>query len=189
MTVAHLLPSDGNSLRGSRPPAAQASFSATERLPAGAGQSADLPAPASFTLPVPPSVNALYLNKPGIGRVKKGAYDDFIRRGVAAIRGQHVQPIPGYVIAIFGVERMSVTADIDNRLKSMLDTIVTAGIIADDSMVTGIAVSWLPKANGLAHVKLYPVQPMDLAFHPSPSGASGGFFVAPSLQEDCHDGN
>ena len=38
---------------------------------------------------------------------QKGAYDDFIRRGVAAIRGQHVQPIPGYVIAIFGVERMS----------------------------------------------------------------------------------
>ena len=189
MTVAHLLPSDGPGSCGSRPPAARAALSATERLPAGAGQSADLPAPASFTLPTPPSTNGLFLNKPGLGRVKKGAYEDFIRRGVAAIRGQHVQPIPGYVIAIFGVERMASNADIDNRLKSMLDTIVTAGVIADDSLVTAIAVSWLPKANGLAHVKLYPVQPMDLAFHPSPSGACGGFFVAPSTQEDCQDGN
>jgi Holliday junction resolvase RusA-like endonuclease len=188
MTVAHLLPSDGPGSCGTRPPAARAALSATERLPAGAGQSADLPAPASFTLPTPPSTNGLFLNKPGLGRVKKGAYEDFIRRGVAAIRGQHVQPIPGHVVAIFGVERMASNADIDNRLKSMLDTIVTAGVIADDSLVTAIAVSWLPKANGMAHVRLYPVQQLELSFHPSPSGACGGFFVAPSTQEDCQDG-
>jgi hypothetical protein len=89
------------------------------------------------------------------------------------------------VIAIFGVERMSATADIDNRLKAMIDTIVKAGVIADDHLVTAIAVSWLPKANGLAHVKLMPVQHLDLSFFPSQSGASGGFFVAPSTQEDC----
>lgn len=189
MTVAHLLPSDGNSLRGSRPPAAQASFSATERLPAGAGQSADLPAPASFTLPVPPSVNKLYRNMPGVGRVKAGLYDDLIRQGVAAIRGQNVQPVPGYVMAVIAVELADSRSDLDNRIKAIFDIIVKAGIIADDSLITGFAASKLPKANGLAHVKLYPVQPMDLAFHPSPSGASGGFFVAPSLQEDCHDGN
>ena len=86
------------------------------------------------------------------------------------------------------VERMASNADIDNRLKSMLDTIVTAGVIADDSLVTAIAVSWLPKANGMAHVRLYPVQQLELSFHPSPSGACGGFFVAPSTQEDCQDG-
>ncbi len=149
---------------------------------------ADLPSPVSFTLPTPPSVNELYKNVKGVGRAKTGLYDDMIRRGVAAIRNQRVPDVAGYVIAIFGVERMSLSADIDNRLKSMLDTIVKAGIIADDRFVTAIAVSWLPKANGLAHVRLLPVQPLDLSFHPSHDGASGGWFpIAPSPHEDIAD--
>lgn len=151
----------------------------------GGGALADLPSPVSFTLPTPPSVNELYKNLPGRGRVKSGVYDDFIRRGVASIRSQAVAALSGYVIAIFGVERMSASADIDNRLKSMLDTIVKAGVIEDDRFITAIAVSWLPKANGLAHVRLLPVQHLDLSFHPSPDGASGGWFPsAPQPHED-----
>lgn len=151
----------------------------------GGGILADQPSPVSFTLPTPPSVNELYKNLPGRGRVKSGVYDDFIRRGIASIRSQAVTALPGYVIAIFGVERMSASADIDNRLKSMLDTIVKAGVIEDDRFVTSICVSWLPRANGLAHVRLLPVQHLDLSFHPSPDGASGGWFPsAPQLHED-----
>lgn len=154
----------------------------------GAGILADLPAPVAFTLPTPPSVNEIYKNVQGRGRVKAGLYDDFIRRGVASIRSQRVTPIPGYVLAVFGVERMSITADIDNRLKSMLDTIVKAEIIDDDRFVTAIAVSWLPRANGLAHVRLFPVQQLDLTFHPSQSGASGGWFQNAPQPEGEEDG-
>lgn len=151
----------------------------------GGGFLADQPSPVSFTLPTPPSVNELYKNIKGIGRARTGLYDDMIRRGIAAIRNQKVTPVPGYVVAIFGVERMSLSADIDNRLKSMLDTIVKAGIVDDDKFVTAIAVSWLPRANGLAHVRLLPVQQLDLSFHPSPGGASGGWFPsAPQPPED-----
>lgn len=154
----------------------------------GGGILADLPSPVSFTLPTPPSVNELYKNLPGRGRVKSGVYDDFIRRGIASIRAQTVTTLAGYVIAIFGVERMSASADIDNRLKSMLDTIVKAGVIEDDRFITAIAVSWLPKANGLAHVRLLPVQHINLSFHPSPDGASGGWFSsAPQPIEDFED--
>lgn len=156
----------------------------------GAGVLASLPAPVTFTLPTPPSVNEIYKNVPGRGRAKSGVYDDFIRRGVTAIRGQHITPITGYVVAIFGVERMSLSADIDNRLKSMLDTIVKADVIEDDRFVTAIAVSWLPKANGLAHVRLYPVQSLGLMFLPSQNGASGGWFVnAPPSEEGDEDGH
>lgn len=157
---------------------------------AGAGILADLPAPVAFTLPTPPSVNELYKNVKGVGRVKAGLYDDFIRRGVASIRSQHVASLTGYVVAVFGVERMSMSADIDNRLKSMLDTIVKAGLIEDDRFVTAIAVSWLPSANGLAHIRLFPVQQLDLTFHPSRSGASGGWFQnAPQPEGDEDHGD
>lgn len=162
---------------------------ATEPL-AGVGSLADLPAPASFSMPTPPSVNEIYRNVRGKGRVKAGVYDNFILMGIAAIRRQKVQPIPGRVVAIFGVERMSLQADIDNRLKAMLDAIVKAGVIEDDRFVTGIAVSWLPKANGLAHVMLIPVQPLDLTFRPSTNGATGGWFLAaPQPTEEPDYGN
>lgn len=147
---------------------------------AGAGVLADqsVPADVSFTIPTPPSVNSVFKNVPGKGRVKTGLYDDFVRRGMAAIQRQKAASITGPVIAIFGVERMSLSADIDNRLKAMIDTIVKAGVIDDDRFVTAIAVSWLPMANGLSHVRLLPVGALTLQFHPSNNGSTGGWFAS-----------
>ncbi|KAB2656292.1 RusA family crossover junction endodeoxyribonuclease [Brucella tritici] len=156
---------------------------------AGSGVLADLPEPATFTMPTPPSANHLFKNVKGVGRVKSAHYDEFIRMGVAAIRRQGVKHVPGHVLAIIGVERMSARADIDNRLKATLDAIVKAEVIEDDRFVTGIALVWLPKANGLSHVSILPVQTLDLTFHPSQDGASGGWFInAPSLTGDNDDG-
>jgi len=193
MIVTTLPNGDDSSARDCSVP--QRSLARTPSAPAGPYPTgdgkilADLPSPVSFTLPTPPSVNELYKNLPGHGRVKAGLYDDFIRRGVAAIRRQGVATVHGYVIAIFGVERMSMTADIDNRLKSMLDTIVKAGVIDDDRFVTSICVSWLPRANGLAHIKIMPVQKLDLTFYPSQDGASGGFFPSAPQPTGEDDGN
>lgn len=187
---ANLLPGASDSMPGaiSSPPPACVDLATAGRATGDGDVLADLPSPVSFAIPTPPSVNALYKNIKGIGRAKTGLYDDMIRRGVAAIRNQRVPVVDGYVIAIFGVERMSLSADIDNRLKSILDTIVKAEIITDDRFVTAIAVSWLPMANGLAHVRLLPVQTLDLTFHPSHDGASGGWFAnAPSPHEDIAD--
>lgn len=153
----------------------------------GAGILADLPAPVAFTMSTPPSANHLFKNVKGVGRVKTKHYDDFVRMGVADIRRQSIPLLSGNVVAIIGVERMSGSADIDNRLKAMLDTIVEAGVIDDDSLITAIALTWLPKANGLSWVRLLPVQKLDLTFHPSHDGASGGWFPnAPSTDGDDH---
>lgn len=157
---------------------------------AGAALLADDAALVCFTVPTPPSVNEIYKNVPGRGRVKAEVYDKFIAMCLASIRMQRVRRLNGNVLAIFGVERMSLSADIDNRLKAMLDAIVKAGIIQDDSLVTGIAVSWLPKANGMAHVMLLPVQKLDLSFRPSTNGATGGWYLnAPSNEEEPDDGD
>lgn len=140
---------------------------------------------ATFTMPTPPSTNELYKNVKGRGRVKAGVYDNFIMMAIAAIRRQKIARIPGYVSAVFGVERMSLQADIDNRLKAMLDAIVKAEIIDDDRFVTSIAVSWLPKANGMAHIRLMPVGNHTLEFHASSDGASGAWiFQAPQPNGD-----
>lgn len=144
-----------------------------------AGPSSSGPAsagPVHFTLPTPPSTNHLFKNVRGVGRVKASHYDDFLRMGVAAIRRQGIGKISGHVVAVIGVERMSDRADIDNRLKALLDTIVTAEVIDDDSLITALAIAWLPKANGLAHVSILPVGQLALTFHPSHNGASGGWF-------------
>lgn len=158
---------------------------AGRREPAGGGGEALLPSAVDFTIPTPPSTNHLFRNVKGVGRVKAGHYEDFVRRAVTAIRQQKIGPVSGRVIAIFGVERMSLQADIDNRLKAMLDAIVTAEVIEDDSLVTAIAISWLPSANGMSHVRLLPVQRLDVTFHPSQDAASGGWFISGIQAEEA----
>ena len=134
-------------------------------------------AAVSFTIPTPPSVNQLFRNLKGKGRVKTGVYNDWIGFALTAIRLQNVQPVAGRVLVIVGVERMSLSSDIDNRLKACLDAIVKAEIIEDDSLITAIAISWLPKSNGLTHLHLLPAGPVSIDFHPSPDRATGGWFL------------
>lgn len=154
----------------------------------GAGNLADLPAPVHFTMPTPPSANHLFKNVKGVGRVQTSHYSDFIRMGVAAIRRQNVRAMRGRVVIVASVERMSDKADIDNRMKALLDAIVKAGIIEDDRFVTWLPINWLPAANGLSHIAIYPVQPMTLEFYPSQDGASGAVIVrAPQFQQGDDD--
>ena len=136
------------------------------------------PAAVTFTMPVPPSVNELFRNVPGRGRVKTRVYDNWRAHALTVLRLQRVPRIEGCVLVVFGVERTSSRADIDNRVKGMLDAIVEAGIIGDDSQVTGFCAAWTPAANGLAHVQILPVGSIDFSFHPSPDGASGGVFIS-----------
>lgn len=137
-----------------------------------------VPAAVSFTCPVPPSVNELFRNVPGKGRVKTRLYDNWRAHALTTIRLQHVPAVAGPVLMIIGVERVSSRADIDNRVKGLVDAIVEAGIIADDRLMTGFCAAWMPPANGLAHVQIMPIGNFDFSFHPSPDGASGGFFLA-----------
>lgn len=146
------------------------------------------PAAISFTMPMPPSVNQLFKNLPGKGRVKTDQYFDWRAFAVTAIRRQGVGGMTGRVIIIFGVERLSLSADVDNRIKAMLDAMVEAKVLEDDRFVTAFAVAWLPSANGLAHVQVLPVGRIDLKFLPSSNGATGGWFISAPQPNGDHDG-
>ena len=145
---------------------------------------------ASFTLPAPPSTNALYKNVSGKGRVKTRTYKDWRSYALTEVRRQNVRNVDAPCVVLVAVERQSTKADIDNTLKASLDLMVAAGVLSDDSFVTFIAAVWAPRANATAHIQIYPCQPMTLTFHPSPDGASGAvLFDAPSNDGDDDDGH
>lgn len=154
----------------------------------GVGAAIAVVAPITFTMPVPPSVNQMFRNVRGKGRVKTSHYEQWRGHALTSLRLQNLQPIAGRVLVLFGVERQSAIADIDNRIKAMLDAIVAAKIIGDDNQVTAFAAAWLPPANGLAHVQIFPVDRIGIEFHPSPDGATGGWFAAPQHSEGEPDG-
>lgn len=132
--------------------------------------------PVTFTMPIPPSVNQMFRNVRGKGRVKTGHYEQWRATCATSLRLQQIPPVTGPVVVLFGVERQSSRADIDNRIKAMLDAIVAAKIIGDDDQVTAFAASWLPPANGLAHVQILPAAPVGIEFHPSTDRTTGGWF-------------
>ena len=133
---------------------------------------------ASFTIPAPPSTNALFKNVPGKGRVRTTHYLDWQASALAALRMQRVKNVDGPCFVVLGVERHSLQADIDNTAKATFDLIVKGGVLSDDSLITGCALVWLPRANGLAHVQIFPCQRLTLAFHPSHDGASGAVVIS-----------
>lgn len=144
----------------------------------GEGAAIAVVAPITFTMPIPPSVNQMFRNVRGKGRVKTGHYEAWRGHAATSLRLQHIAPIGGNVVVLFGVERQSAIADIDNRIKAMLDAIVAAKIIGDDNQVTAFAAAWLPPANGLAHVQIFPAERLGIEFHPSTDRATGGWFPA-----------
>lgn len=157
----------------------------------GGGILADRPSPVSLTMPTPPSVNAIFKNLPGRGRARTREYDHWLAMAITALRQQRLPTVTHRVILIIGVERMSLNADIDNRMKASWDALVKAGVLKDDSLVTAFAAAWQPPANGLTRIVMHPAtEPLSITFHPSREGASGGWFSsAPSTEEEEPDGH
>lgn len=91
--------------------------------------------PFHIDLPLPPSVNALYRNVPGRGRVKTAAYKRW--GAVAAGYAWRQKPLGGFPrfernfeIVILVPAKMR--GDVDNRAKASLDILKDWRIIPDD---------------------------------------------------------
>lgn len=155
---------------------------------------ASVPPCTTLRLPIPPSVNGMFKNlmprggKPG-GRAKTRDYKNWIDEASVELRQQNCERVSGHVLIVLSVERDSLECDIDNRIKALLDLLVQPGpdrrsrvfgVIDDDKYVTGVAVSWAPRGSsrrGWARIAIMPVHNLTLTFHPSPDGATGGWFI------------
>jgi Holliday junction resolvase RusA-like endonuclease len=91
-------------------------------------------------LPRPPSLNNIFVNIPGRGRVKTHDYKTWLRSASNLIMAQKPVRVEGEVeisVAI-GPRR----GDLDNRIKPILDCLVTNGVIDDDKHVVAITARW-----------------------------------------------
>ena len=145
-------------------------------------------APVSFSLPMPPSINAAYLNrtkaKTGRGRALSMNVVDWKMRARVELNLQDPAKVPGYCLIVTNLQRPSKLADNDNRMKLLLDLLGQEDVITDDKFVTGLAVAWAPPLEQRLHISIIPVGPLSIAFHPSDdTGAVGAWAIQQPLKE------
>lgn len=105
-------------------------------------------APQSITLsslPMPPSVNHLYANVPGKGRVKAERYRTWRNAAGWEIRRQIVgSRIPGPVSLTYTLEDGGSRADLGNHEKALTDLLVEMNVIDGDGpeTVRAIKLQW-----------------------------------------------
>ncbi len=103
----------------------------------------------SFDLPMPPSVNSMYLNVPGKGRVKTKAARAWATEAqwmLIAQRnraGRHERIAGPVAVEVLAYRPASRRRDLDNILKAVLDLLTNSNTIADDSQVVAINARWV----------------------------------------------
>ena len=81
-------------------------------------------------LPIPPSVNGLFLNAKGKGRVKTRAYSVWCTEVDWTLKRSQRLPEGAYAVtAWIPLNRKS---DLDNRIKAILDALVRNKVVPDD---------------------------------------------------------
>lgn len=104
-----------------------------------------------ISLPVvPPSVNRIWRH--GSGRTYRiPAYAKWLNAmGLIAkgqMRGQPTWDAPVKVSIL--MRRPRKNSDLDNRIKPLLDLLQSAGVIANDKLVTGIQADWSDKVEAV----------------------------------------
>ena len=88
----------------------------------------------------PPSVNALFANIGGKGRVKTAAYRAWVSEAAweirLAARAYRIEGRFGIVIVLGACPGHS--PDVDNMIKPIVDALVRAGVTADDRDLDGV---------------------------------------------------
>jgi crossover junction endodeoxyribonuclease RusA len=97
----------------------------------------------ALRLPMPPSVNALYANVAGKGRVKSTRYRTWLNAAGWAIKEQRPRKVKGdYVLWIWAQRPDGRRRDLGNLEKPISDLLVAHGIVGDDSQCVAIHCYW-----------------------------------------------
>jgi|SRR6185437_6965617 len=103
---------------------------------------------AVFTIPVPPSLNNAFFNRPRKGRTKTTEYKNWLEAAAWEIRSQRVPVIAGEVKVSLLIRRPNKSSDLDNRLKGCLDAMQKAGVIENDNRVVELFARWTNEGKG-----------------------------------------
>jgi Holliday junction resolvase RusA-like endonuclease len=96
----------------------------------------------AIDLPAPPSLNNAYINTGGNGRAKSRALKQFYVDATAALANLNQRLDAETYRAHIVVTREHPRADIDGRLKFILDVLVKCGITVDDRFCEKATVEW-----------------------------------------------
>lgn len=92
---------------------------------------------------LPPTVNHLYANIPGRGRVKSKRYHTWINAVNWQVAAQNPSKVTGEVeVAIFVKRPDKRKRDLDNLCKASLDMLVSNALIEDDSKIVKLSIEW-----------------------------------------------
>jgi Holliday junction resolvase RusA-like endonuclease len=94
-----------------------------------------------FEIPLPPSVNAMYANAPGKGRIKTAKYKSWKTDAGWILRMQKPRKTLSPVAVTIAMRRPSASSDLDNRFKATID-LLTGIVLGDDKQVIRITGEW-----------------------------------------------
>ena len=97
----------------------------------------------TYPLPRPISLNNIYANAAGRGRVKSSRYATWINAAGWELKSRGpIRKVSGPVALDFQISRPRKTMDMDNCFKAYIDLLVSLGAIDDDRNVVGISAVW-----------------------------------------------
>jgi crossover junction endodeoxyribonuclease RusA len=94
-------------------------------------------------IPFPPSVNSMYLNVRGKGRVKTPEYREWIAVASMLVAAQNPVPPKGRAFIRIKIDDTR-QGDADGRIKAAVDLLVRCGILQDDrkKYVRKVSIEW-----------------------------------------------
>lgn len=96
-----------------------------------------------LTLPLPPSVNGLYANVPGRGRVRSDRYRKWATSAGWDLKAQKPGKVDGdYVLWVWCERPDKRKRDLGNLEKPLSDLLVEHGVVGDDSQCTSLHMYW-----------------------------------------------
>lgn len=110
------------------------------------------PPPWPAVMPMPPSTNNLFKNAGKHGRIKTPAYKEWLAVVVPLLRPWARELNYPVELEFVIREKMSVQADVSNRIKAAEDALVLAGVIKGDSRkyVRKVSIEYLPGGTGVS---------------------------------------
>ena len=116
-----------------------------------------------ISLPRPPSVNALYANVPGKGRVKSARYRTWLNAAGWEIKAQKPGKVKGdYRLWLYCQRPDRRRRDLGNLEKPISDLLVAHGVVSDDSACVELHVYWAGSGRE-CEVRIDAVQPIPMA--------------------------
>lgn len=96
----------------------------------------------TLSLPLPPSVNHAWQNVPGKGRVRSPEYRRWHKLAFDELCLQNPGKIVGEFSAVINCGKLNRRADIDNRIKPLLDLLKDV-VVEDDSKCARVSAGWV----------------------------------------------